>query len=93
VTAAIAGAKIAPAMAAIAWVAVMRANPSMNGRATELMVTATAATTMIARRLRARSISAPAGACAISPTIPAIVITEPTVASSQPWLGPRTAIR
>ncbi len=93
VIAAIAGANTAPASEATAVVAVTKANPSMNGSASELSVTPSAATMMIVRRRVDLSIRFPAGVWAMSPTMPAIVMTEPTVASFQPWLGPRTAMR
>ena len=93
VIAASAGGKIAPAIPAIDCVAATSAKLVMNGSTRQLSVTATAPAITIAGLFRLRSISAPAGVCAISPAIPAIVITAPAVASFHPCPGPRTAIR
>ena len=65
----------------------------MNGSVRQLAVTASAPAMTIAGLCRDLSTSAPAGVCAISPAKPAMVITRPVVASFQPWLGPRTAMR
>ena len=59
----------------------------MSGSARQLSVTATAAAITTARLDRVRSISAPAGVWAISPAMPAMVITSPVVASFQPRSG------
>jgi len=82
VTAAMAGAKMAPAAAAIACVAATSANCSMNGSARQPSVTTIAAATISARFAVVRSISAPAGVCAAMPARAATDISTPIEASS-----------
>ncbi len=82
VTAAIAGAKIAPAAAAIACVAATSSKRWTSGKAIQERVTRMAAVTINARLAVERSISAPAGVWAAMPASAATDITTPIEASS-----------
>ena len=82
VIAAIAGAKIAPAAAAIACVAATSSNRWISGSARHDRETRIAAVTISARLAVERSISAPAGVWAAMPASAATDITIPIEASS-----------
>ena len=82
VTAATAGAKMAPAAAATACVAATSSNRWISGSVRHASVTRIAAATISARLAVLRSISAPAGVCATMPASAATDITTPIEASS-----------
>ena len=82
VTAATAGAKIAPAAPAMACVAATHSNLAMNGSVRHASVTTIAAAIIRPRFAVLRSISAPAGVWAMMPASAAIDITTPMLAWS-----------